>query len=52
MYYQDLIPDALESASTRDISDELFVRTVIYEAILMAGINSDEILWEDTPDIH
>ena len=47
MYYQDLIPNVLESILDREVPDEIFIRTVIYEAMLMAGINSDELLWED-----
>ena len=45
MYYQDLIPDALELVSAWDVPDEDFARTVNDQAKLMAGVNPDE-LWE------
>ena len=44
MYYQDLIPDALELVSAWDVPDEDFARTVNDQAKLMSGMPSEEIL--------
>jgi hypothetical protein len=44
MYYQDLIPDALELVSAWDIPNEDFARTVNDQAKLMSGMPPEEIL--------
>ena len=44
MYYQDLIPEALEIVSAWDIPDEDFAQAVNDQARLMSGMPPEEIL--------
>ena len=44
MYYQDLIPDALELVSAWDVPDEDFAQAVNDQAKLMSGMTCEEIL--------
>ena len=44
MYYQDLIPEALELVSTWNVPDEDFAQVVNDQAKLMSGMPPEEIL--------
>ena len=51
MNIENQILDALEIVSAWDIPDENFADAVNDQAMLMAGVNPDE-LWEHTSDIN
>ena len=51
MNYEDQILDALEIISAWDIQDEDFAQAVNDQAMLMAGINPDELM-EHPLDSH
>jgi hypothetical protein len=49
MYYQDLIPEALDIVFTWDVPDEVFIRAVTDRAMMSSGTPPEEIL-EGTPE--
>ena len=50
MYYQDLIPDVLDLASTWEVPDALFVHAVTDTAMMFSGMSPDEIT-ESQPEM-
>ena len=51
MTFENQILDALMIVSAWDIPDEVFADAVGAHAMLMAGVNPDDLV-EDRPDVH
>ena len=51
MNIENIILDSLEIVSNWDLSDERLADAIADQAMLLAGVNQDE-LWEDQPETH